>query len=75
MTSAHNQDLGFDPAEYDSNPVEKGLSRCLREWIGDGARSGAETLEAIADGLNGSSIPGPGGGMDPGVAGSRSWDG
>jgi hypothetical protein len=61
MISVQNRDLGFDPAEYDSNPIEKAFRDSFANGLEMVLDRGADTLEAIAAGLNEEAVPGPGG--------------
>jgi hypothetical protein len=51
-----NRDFGFDPREFDADPVEK----AYRDALGDGLEKvldgGAESFEDIVNGLNAISV-------------------
>jgi Recombinase-like helix-turn-helix domain len=53
---ADNRELGFDPREFDTNPVEN----AYRDALGDGLERvldrGADTLAEIVQGLNAMSV-------------------
>ena len=61
MTTVENRDIGFDPNEYNTDPVEK----AYRDALGDGLErvldAGADTLAAVVAALNERSVTGPGG--------------
>ena len=58
-----NRGLGFDPREFNEDPVEK----AYRDALGDGLErvldSGADTLGAIVTGLNAASVTTKSGGL------------
>jgi hypothetical protein len=54
-----NQDLGFDPAEHNHDPVEKAYRDTLANGLETVLQNGAESLEDLVKGLNNLSIFGP----------------
>jgi hypothetical protein len=61
MTSINNKDLGFDPSEYDTNPVEVAYRNALADGLERVLDGGAETLADLVNGLNALSAYGPDG--------------
>jgi hypothetical protein len=54
-----NQDLGFDPAEHNHDPVEKAYRDALANGLEAVLQGGAESIEDLAKGLNALSVFGP----------------
>ena len=58
-TATQNQDLGFDPAEHNHDPVEKAYRDALADGLETVLQNGAETLQDLVSGLNALSVFGP----------------
>lgn len=58
-TVIRNQDLGFDPAEHNHDPVEKAYRDELANGLEAVLQNGAESLEDLVSGLNKLSVFGP----------------
>jgi hypothetical protein len=52
MAAIDNRTLGFDPAEYDTNPVEVAYRTALADSLERVLDKGAESLTDIVKGLN-----------------------
>jgi hypothetical protein len=61
MADVDNRDLGFDPNEYDTNPVGVAYRNALADGLERVLDKGAETLADVANGLNELSAFGPDG--------------
>jgi hypothetical protein len=56
MPDIDNRDLGFDPNEYDTNPVHIAYRNTLADGLERVLEGGAETLADIVKGLNAQSV-------------------
>jgi hypothetical protein len=61
MTPVENRDLGFDPSEYNTDPVEKAYRDALADGLELVLDAGADTLADVVAALNARSVCGPGG--------------
>jgi recombinase-like protein len=61
MTMVDNRDLGFDPNEYDTNPVAVAYRDALADGLERVLDQGAESLADVVKGLNELSAGGPDG--------------
>jgi hypothetical protein len=61
MTTIDNAALGFDPNEYDTNPVEVAYRNALADGLERVLDQGAESLADVVKGLNELSACGPDG--------------
>lgn len=52
MTSVENRELGFDPSEYDTDPVQVAYRNALADGLERVLEGGAETLADVVTGLN-----------------------
>jgi hypothetical protein len=52
MATVDNKDLGFDPSEYDTNPVEVAYRNALADGLERVLDKGAESLADVVKGLN-----------------------
>lgn len=51
-----NRDLGFDPREFDTDPVERAYRDALADGLERVLERGADTLDGIVSGLNALSV-------------------
>jgi hypothetical protein len=51
-----NRDLGFDPREFNEDPVEKAYRNALADGLERVLERGADTLPAIVSALNAASV-------------------
>jgi hypothetical protein len=61
MTMVDNRDLGFDPSEYDTNPVEVAYRNALADGLERVLDQGTESFADVVKGLNELSACGPDG--------------
>jgi len=61
MADIDNRDLGFDPSEYDTNPVAVAYRNTLADGLERVLDKGVETFADIVRGLNDVSAFGPDG--------------